>query len=165
MHDSIVLKFVDGNSSLSKVFRLAKAEDPSITLEDVKAVFKNHQVVAPSRGSGCLAEKLAANPLPLPESRTGGRKGNCDSDSGYKSTIDYPRGIVDEATAREWHNKIIDRVIKTRFKRQYWECSGFAPLDTSHEQFARPVIKALCGLDENGLMAWHLSVVLEWFCD
>jgi hypothetical protein len=127
----------------------------------VKAVFANHKITAPSQGSGSLEEKLAANPLKVSNSPIGDRSKSLD----YKSTIDYPRGFVSEATAREWNNKVIDRVVKTRFKRQHWECSGFAPLDTSHEQFARPVIKALCGLDENGLMSWHLSVVLEWFCD
>jgi hypothetical protein len=68
--------------------------------------------------------------------------------------------LSDKATRRKLNGTVADDVVNQRYKRQWWEVAGCAPLNVSGNEFLRPVANvAFDGL------GWVLRFKNEWFCN
>jgi len=75
-------------------------------------------------------------------------------------TLVQQSGLSDPAARQHINGTVVDEVIETRYKRQWWEVAGCAPLNVSGTEYLRPVANVAFGAD-----GWVLRFRAEWFCN
>lgn len=68
--------------------------------------------------------------------------------------------LSDPDARQQLNGVVVDEVIETRYKRQWWEVNGCAPLNVSGTEYLRPVANVAFGAD-----GWVLRFCAEWFCN
>lgn len=68
--------------------------------------------------------------------------------------------LSDKAIRQKLNGTVADEVLVQRYKQQWWEVDGCAPVNVSGETFLRPVANVV--FDGS---SWVLRFKNEWFCN
>lgn len=68
--------------------------------------------------------------------------------------------LSDPDVRRKLNDTVISEVVEARYKRQWWEVNGCAPINVSGTEYLRPVPRCVFGVD-----GWKVRMGAEWFCN